>query len=46
MWLKDQFNTDLSIICDPFDQGRYIAGVSHTLLLTSRQTQASMPMLG
>jgi polar amino acid transport system substrate-binding protein len=34
LWLKEQFNINLSIIYDPFDRKRYITGLLHTLLLS------------
>ncbi len=34
LWLKEQFNINLSIIYDPFDRQRYITGLIHTLMLS------------
>jgi polar amino acid transport system substrate-binding protein len=34
LWLKEQLNINLSIIHDPFDRQRYLAGLFYTLLLS------------
>ena len=34
LWLKEQFDINLSIIYDPFDRQRYMTGLLYTLLLS------------
>lgn len=45
LWLKEQFDVNLSIIYDPYDRQRYISGLFYTLLLSLGSILAAL-MIG